>query len=179
MRLKFYRVDKPYTDALRTIDPHITYNNSDHLNTYVGIIFKLDEVEYFAPLTHTTLDNRWHQVPINVTDSDGNIVNKLGTILIHNMIPVYKEVYEEVDVDQLQETDIKRYNLYQEQLNWMNIINNKETITSKAGEVYKVHNSNNHEQKYYLNNILNCKLSELIHGMTEYKQAHANFDNKK
>jgi len=174
MRLKFYRVEKPYTDLLRTIDPHVTNNNSSHLNTYIGIIFEMNEVTYFAPMTHTTLDNKWHQVPVKIINNDGDVVNELGTILLHNMIPVYEEVYEEVDVEQLQTTDIKRYDLYQEQLNWMNIVKNKETILSKAEEIYKVHNSKNHKQKHYLNNILNCKLNELTQGMIEYKMIQAN-----
>ena len=170
MRLKFFRVDNEYTDKLRRIDPHVTHNNDDHENTYVGILLQVEDIKYFAPLTHTTYDNRWHQVPINITNASGQIVNRLGTILLHNMIPVYEDIYDIVDVDALKSTDIARYNLYQEQLNWMNIEINQQTIISKAEEVRRVYTTPTHKQYNYLKNILNCKLIELEREMIEIKK---------
>ena len=72
------------------------------------------------------------------------------------MIPVYDEVYTEVDLDSYREVDIRRYNLYAEQLIWMNETQNKKTIIEKAELTYNVHLDENHPDHYFLNNVLYC-----------------------
>lgn len=171
MRLRFYRVDEDYTDELRKINPKgVTINQSGHVNTYVGILFIINGYKYIAPLTHTTLVNKWHQQPIRIINNLGQNTNNLGTILFHNMIPVYDEVYTEVDLDSYREVDIRRYNLYAEQLIWMNETQNKKTIIEKAELTYNVHLDENHPDHYFLNNVLYCNFSGLENKMSEIIQ---------
>ena|SRR5699024_5432027 len=166
MRLRFYRVEESYTDRLRKISPRgVTENSSSHLNTYIGILFEINNNKYIAPLTSSSKKNKWHQQPINITDSRGNITNKLGTILFHNMIPVSDNsktsFYSEVDLESYKQSDIRRYNLYLEQLAWINETENKETILHKAKETYSVHFDSTSPHHYFLNKVLNCKFSSL------------------
>ena len=174
MRIRFYRVSEWYTDELKKISPFgVTDNNKDHINTYVGILFEIDNIKYIAPLTHTSEKNKWHQQPIIITDKTGKVTNKLGTILFHNMIPVcdnlHDEVYEEVDVDDYRKSDPKRYDLYLEQLQWMNETENKKTIISKANQTYDIHLDSDHPDHSFLNNILHCKFKELEKKMNAMK----------
>lgn len=173
MRLKFYRVEEWYTDELKKVSPSVTDNGEDHVNTYVGILFNINDIDYIAPLTHTTKNSKWHQHPIIIKDQNGRETNRLGTILFHNMIPVCtglaKNTYKEVDLDSYKTTDIKKYNLYSEQLNWMNKLDNKETIINKANKTYNVHTNSEHRDHTFLNDKLGCKFKELEVKMNSLK----------
>lgn len=171
-RLKFYRVSEEYIDYLRNINPNgVTINDSTHINTYIGILFEIDDCEYIVPLTHKSKPNKWHQTPIIIRDANGNERNRLGTILFHNMIPVTELVYTLVDVDSLLVTDPNRYYLYQEQLYWINELSNRTSIISKSEKTYEVHKNSNHPDHDFLTNVLHCQFTTLEQGLMGYLSA--------
>ena len=104
-RLRFYRIKEWYTDKLRIINPHITVNGKSHINTYLGILLEIEGTKFLAPLTHETRQTKFHQQAIITKREDGTTKNRLGTILINKMIPVYDNeddpIYELVDLDSL------------------------------------------------------------------------------
>lgn len=51
-KLKLVIVDSKYCDYLRKIDKRVPYNFSKKENRpFVGVLFNIDEMEYFAPLS--------------------------------------------------------------------------------------------------------------------------------
>lgn len=175
--LYFYRVKEWYTNRLHAINPRgVTLNNHGHINTYVGILVNINDVQYIAPLTHKTKKDKWHQVPIvNVVNNSDE--HKLGTILLHNMIPVYTDnknpVYEKVDMDVLKcgsEDEVKKYNLYQEQLHWINQQKHKTTITDRAKKTYDVFKDTGHPDHSFLINTLFCDFDILETEMRNIQQ---------
>lgn len=172
MRLKLYRAKEWYTDELRKINPQgVTTNNPQHLNTYLGVLVKINGFDYIAPFTHATKTNKWHQQPIIVKNSNGDVTNKLGTILFHNMIPVYEGVYEEVDVDSYKISDPKKYYLYLEQLIWVNTTENKLSILNKAQNTYNIHFDTTHPDYNFLTKTLHCNFKDLEARAKELQQS--------
>ena len=50
--LKIVRVDAEYCDYLREFDSKVTYNKYEKkLRPFIGILFNIDDIEYFAPLS--------------------------------------------------------------------------------------------------------------------------------
>ena len=50
--LKIVKVDSNYCDYLRQFDNKVPYNyNNKELKPFIGILFKVEDVEYFAPLS--------------------------------------------------------------------------------------------------------------------------------
>lgn len=104
----------------------------------MGILFNIEELEYFAPLTspkkkHKTMKNTIDFLKID----DGN----LGAVNFNNMIPVRKKQYKLVDLNQnVKDKSLKKYHkLLQEQLNWLNA--HYLTIISKSYKLYELYNS--------------------------------------
>ena len=173
-RLRFYRIKEWYTDKLRIINPHITVNSKNHINTYLGILLEIDGTKFLAPLTHETRQNKFHQQAIITRREDGTTKNKLGTVLIHNMIPVYDNeddpIYELVDLELLKngsDADKKKYAMYSEQLQWINIEENRMGIKNKAQLTYDTHYDPKNKNNWYLNNKLHCNIDELKQEMNK------------
>ena len=95
--LKIVKVDSDYCNFLRKYDDKVTYNaGKKELRPFLGILFTVDELEYFAPLSspknkHLKLSNTLDLIKIK----DG----KLGVINLNNMIPVTSENYEIFDLN--------------------------------------------------------------------------------
>lgn len=50
--LKIVKVDSKYCDYLRRYDNKVVYNKFDkELRPFIGVLFKIDNIEYFAPLS--------------------------------------------------------------------------------------------------------------------------------
>lgn len=51
INLKIVRVNPDYCDYLRKFDNKVAYNrNEKELRPFIGILFKIDTCQYFAPL---------------------------------------------------------------------------------------------------------------------------------
>lgn len=87
---RIVKVDCDYCDYLRKFDSKVMYNaGSKELRPFIGILFSVDGMEYFAPLSspktkHLNMKNNIDMIKI---DS-----GRLGVINFNNMIPVNKKI---------------------------------------------------------------------------------------
>ena len=52
MNLRIVRVNSDYCDYLRSFDNRVSYNkNEKELRPFIGILFVIEDCEYFAPLS--------------------------------------------------------------------------------------------------------------------------------
>lgn len=134
---KLVKVDTNYCDYLRTFDLKVPYNrNKKEIRPFVGVLFKIKECEYFAPLTspkkkHTSMHNN-----IDFFKIDNG---KLGAINFNNMIPVGKENYKEIDLDKEYDTkeEIQYYTLLSKQVKWLN--DHYNLIINKSFKLYTLY----------------------------------------
>lgn len=134
-KFKLVKVDHQYCDYLRQFDSKVCYNRgSKELRPYIGILFEINNLEYFAPLSspkekHKTMPNQLDIIKIN----DG----KYGIINFNNMIPVQKEYYELLNFNDIKDEKYKY--LLQLQLNWLN--HHAKMIKDKAFFLYNKYKS--------------------------------------
>ena len=108
LRFKIVRVNTQYCDYLRKFDTKVSYNkNEKELRPFIGILFSIENYEYFAPLSspkpkHKTMKNTIDFLKIKN--------GELGAINFNNMIPVKKANYTLVDLNKKYiETDKIKY----------------------------------------------------------------------
>lgn len=129
--LKFYTVDDKYSDYLRKFDANVMSNyNSITERPYVGLLFKINSYNYYAPMTspkpkHLTMKNMLDFEKIN-----GGLY---GAINLNNMIPVNQKVLSYIDINSI--TDIQYKNLLDNQFRWVSKHNRR--IIGKAKKLYK------------------------------------------
>ena len=138
-KLKIVKVDSKYCNYLRKYDSKIPYNAGiKELRPFIGVLFKVNKLEYFAPLSspkpkHLTLKNTIDLIKI----SGG----EYGVINFNNMIPVNKN-YTKFDLSKKYK-DIskkKRIELLNNQLRWLN--ENKKEIYFKSKLLYNLYKEN-------------------------------------
>ena len=127
-------IDYNYCDYLRKFDYRVAYNkNSKLLRPFVGVLFEVNGVKYFAPLSsprpkHLTMFNQMDFMKINE--------GKLGAINFNNMIPLIDGVYQIIDLKK--PTKTKEEQKYQEllshQLDWLN--SNRIQMQNRANKLY-------------------------------------------
>ena len=136
-KLDFYTIQDDYIAYLSTYDKRVCYNKN-HKRPYIGIIFKVYNINYFAPFTspkpkHKTMNRAIDYIKID----NGN----LGLINLNNMIPVSLDLCEKIKVK-----DVKndKYNiLIQKQYKQCNKKDNYEDIIKSARRLYHFVTNNN------------------------------------
>ena len=139
INLKIVRVNSEYCDYLRKYDNKVAYNkNEKELRPFIGILFKIDVYEYFAPLSspktkHINMKNTLDFLKIK----DG----ELGAVNFNNMIPVNEDNYVLINLNKrkLNEQEIKYQNLLKEQLKWLN--KNYNQVKNKSFRLYELYNN--------------------------------------
>ena len=136
-KIQIVKIDSNYCDYLRQYDNRVPYNAGiKELRPFIGILFKVENCEYFAPLSspkpkHSKLLNTLDVIKI----ADG----KLGIINFNNMIPVSNDVIQKLDIrpsssDTPKEREYKE--LLNNQLDWCN--DNIDNIIKKANKLYRL-----------------------------------------
>lgn len=136
------KVDSKYCDFLRKYENKVPYNAGEkELRPFVGILFNIGNCEYFVPLSspkpkHSRLANTLNLIKIDN--------GKLGVINFNNMIPVNKNNYNIIDLNEKTNDKNKsaRILLLKNQLRWLN--KNRVDIYEKSSNLYKK----------YVNNLL-------------------------
>ena len=88
--MKFYTISNSYIDFLKSIDRKVP-NHYGGRKPFIGVVLEVNDHKYFAPLTSYKAkqgrikDNLPTIVKLH---ERSNPSNKLGMILINNMIPV-------------------------------------------------------------------------------------------
>ena len=136
MKFKIVRIDYNYCNYLRKYENKVSYNDGrKELRPFVGILFLIDEMEYFAPLSshkrkHFKLNNNIDLVKID----KGN----LGVINLNNMIPVCSNNYFVIDLNNpIDEFEKKYFLLLRNQLRFLN--KEKDIILKKAFNLYNLY----------------------------------------
>ena len=138
--LLIVRIDSKYCDYLRKFDHRVSYNkNQKQLRPFIGILFKIDKWEYFAPLTspkpkHLNMHNTVDFLRINK--------GIWGAINFNNMIPVTSNNYQVINLNKKCQSfvELQYYELLKNQYNWLN--KNKLEIMKKAKKLYTLYTKN-------------------------------------
>lgn len=137
---KIVRIDTDYCDYLRKFDTKVIYNKgSKKLRPFIGILFKINKWEYFAPLSSPKPK---HKSMRNTLDFFKIKNGELGAINFNNMIPVTKNNYIEIDLyaDALNKEEQKYQKMLKEQLAWLNA--NKNQIRNRSYKLYQKYKAN-------------------------------------
>ena len=158
--INLYKVSDRYLNYLQQFDSRVSSHNSTEGGTYVGTILKTtDGILYFVPLSsykpnkEARMRNR-QQITIYLYE-DGNNNNKLGYLLLNNMIPVPGTELTLVDLSN-QSIPKNRMMLLQQ----IYIRKNSEKIKRKAAVVYRKQIEGN---PYFRNWCCDFKLLEEKH----------------
>lgn len=82
--MQFYNIKDDYIQFLRTFDTKVAENKHES-RPYVGVVFQIGVIEYYAPFTSPKLK---HQKMKNGKDFRKIKQGKYGAINFNNMIPV-------------------------------------------------------------------------------------------
>lgn len=137
--LKIVRVDSDYCDYLRKYDSKVMYNkNEKELRPFIGLLFKIDTCEYFAPLSSPKPK---HEKMKNTIDFFKIKEGKLGAVNFNNMIPVNERNYSLINLNRkdLSSDELKYQKLLQEQLDWLN--SNYIQVRNKSSKLYELYNN--------------------------------------
>lgn len=137
LNLKIVRVDSEYCDYLRRFDNKVAYNKYEkELRPFIGVLFKIDKCEYFAPLSSPKPK---HLKMKNTVDFFKIKNGELGAVNFNNMIPVSKDNYSLVDLNKetLTISELKYQKLLREQLTWLNA--NYHQVKNKSFKLYELY----------------------------------------
>lgn len=135
MKLKFYTVREEYTNYLRIYDSRVPYTFEEKSKRpFVGIVFKINNINYFAPLSspklkHKTMKNQIDFIKINS--------GEYGAINLNNMIPIELNQCKLIDIiinNKDNKDDIMYKNLLINQIDWCN--KNIEKILKATSKIY-------------------------------------------
>ncbi|MEG2457879.1 MAG: type III toxin-antitoxin system ToxN/AbiQ family toxin [Bacilli bacterium] len=134
-KLKIAKISTDYCEYLRKYDNKVSYNKGKkELRPFVGILFTINNCEYFAPLSSPKEKHLKMNNTIDFLKIDNG---KLGAVNFNNMIPVHSNNYKIIklyDKDNLI-LDKKYQHLLLEQYTWLN--ENYIQIKNKSCFLYK------------------------------------------
>lgn len=139
LNLKIVRVNSDYCDYLRKYDNKVSYNKFEkELRPFIGILFKIDVCEYFAPLSSPKSK---HKKMKNTVDFFKIKNGELGAVNFNNMIPVNEKNYTLVDLNKeaLTLSELKYQRLLRQQLAWLNA--NYHQVKNKSFKLYQLYNN--------------------------------------
>lgn len=90
MNIKFYEIDNSYIDYLAQFAPHLFHNsqqNQQNNRKYIGILFSINNFDYFAPLSSFKSKHEHMQESMDFIK-----VGNYAVINLNNMFPA-KAVY--------------------------------------------------------------------------------------
>ncbi len=120
INLRIVKVNPSYCDYLREFDNKVSYNkNKKDLRPFIGILFKIEDLEYFALLSSPKPK---HKQMKNKMDFSKIKNGELGAVNFNNMIPVDKEYYNVINLNKkiTNLEQLKYQKLLREQLDWLN-----------------------------------------------------------
>ena len=159
MRLSFYEVTTEYCNYLRKNDHRVPYNMDEKRNRpFVGIVFTIGELKYFAPLSSPKPKHKNMKEQIDFIKIKNGI---WGAINLNNMIPVVMDELRKIELhisEEDSEDTINYKKLLANQLTWCN--SNREKIVKQASKLYNLINSGNATHNL-LNRCCNFKKLEI------------------
>lgn len=142
---KIVKVDSKYCDYLRQFDNRVAYNaGSKEMRPFIGILFVVNDCEYFAPLSSPKVKHIHMKNNLDVVKIDkGNY----GVVNFNNMIPVTPNNYELFDLNATPKDtyELKWQNLLKTQLLWLN--KNIKNVKGKAFNLYDKYRNNKLDER--------------------------------
>lgn len=177
----FYNVKDEYINYLREIESRVMLNKQElHCRPYVGFVLNVNEKDYLVPLSSQILKtskvtmvipNTFTQVQLANSELMSELPEKISTIKFNNMIPVYPEVIEKINISKLNQTprDLQYKDLLLKEILFCNDGENKNRIIKKANETYAI--KTNPKPKTYLKEIIDscCDFKKLEDQMDRYR----------
>ena len=160
-KLSLFKVNNCYCNFLREYDyrvtdnRYVTYKNN---RPYIGVVFTVDNVYYFAPLSSPKAKHR--TMPNNMLDCIKIQNGNYGVINLNNMIPVNLKDIKIIDLQRPNKDNFDDINILKNQYYWCNKPNNIKKIKKNARLVYDIKISNNQIHKKLLNRTCDFKLLE-------------------
>ncbi len=127
--LKICKIKESYIEFLRNLDDKVLYNKNQ-TRPYIGILFNIGDVKYFAPLASPKNKHLNMKDKIDFIKIDNG---KLGAINLNNMIPVISLVVLDFNIENVNNSLYR--NLLYNQLEYIN--KNNKNIVKKATLLYK------------------------------------------
>lgn len=107
MELYLYQIDVDYVEALHRLDSRVEYHHGEHDKPYVGIILKINNIDYFVPLSSPKRKHdRMNENPtfMKIKQNNGRL---LAVLNLNNMIPVPKDHYSIINFEELSDQNYK------------------------------------------------------------------------
>ena len=134
--IKLYEINAEYIDYLAPHAPHLFHNKKDtqlHARKYIGIVLKVNDIDYFAPLSSFKDKHK------RMKDSlDFIKIKNYAVINLNNMFPVPENQCKYVDISKEKDQNYK--NLLNAEYRFIKSI--QEKIRKNAQNVYR-HKINN------------------------------------
>ena len=169
--MQFYYINSDYINYLKQTDSKNVQNNYEgakNQKPYVGILLKVKNHDYFAPLSSDKSGKYAKIKKSNPTvyklKTHNN--NYLGVIKINNMIPVKKENITLIDISKIEDEPYKK--LLNTQRGIIN--DNKKEIQQRAESLYDL--VANKKNSFYSN--ISAKFKELEKACDNYQQKQVN-----
>lgn len=126
--MKLYVIEDEYVQYLSQYDKLVAFNKGKK-RPYVGIVFKINEMQYFAPLySPKPQHSKYKENPSFIKIKEG----ELGIIRFSTMIPVPSECVKLLEFDKQEE---KYKILLRQQIIYIN--QNEDKILKKANSLYR------------------------------------------
>ncbi len=132
--LSIYTIDPKYLTYLSQYDINVKRNHGEHNRPFVGIVFSIHGIGYFAPLGHPRPKHQRMHDGIDFVKIAGGY---LGVINLNNMIPVMDGNLKKADIKDypfLPLKERKYRTLLGDQLLWIN--RHSDRIISKAEKLH-------------------------------------------
>lgn len=161
--MQLVTIEQKYTDYLRQFDNRVSKNiDITYVRPYLGILFKVQEKEYFAPLTSSGKGKKLKDNPKIESTTFFPIDNcNLGGINLNNMIPVIPGVYKHFDIEN---EPTQRKIFLQKQVRFLR--KKEDYIIKKAKKLYNLKISGNLFSNY---DSVTCDFKLLEEKATQYK----------
>lgn len=138
-KLNFYEVDKEYISYLKNFEPKIpNISYSTHDKFVCGVILKIDNIKYFAPISSYKIPQRTNFIIRNENNTP------ISSIRFSYMFPSPDEA---IKLKDFSNEEYRYRRLLMTELNYCN--NNANQIYDKAKVVYNIGCNKDH----YLNNL--------------------------
>lgn len=132
---KLVIIKSEYCEYLRVFDNRVMYNtNKKASRPFVGILFEINNYNYFAPLSSPKPKHLKMKNNIDFYKIDGG---KLGAINLNNMIPVPKGQFKYIDTNRrcVNPNEQMYQNLLKKQLRFLN--REGKRLKNKALKLYE------------------------------------------
>ena len=133
-KLMLVKLNSNYCDYLRQFDNKVPYNyNEKELRPFIGVLFRIDNLMYFAPLSSTKAKHLKLKSKLYFLKIDNG---KLDAINFNNMLPVTNKNNINIDLNKkcLTKTEEKYVKLLSEQIFWLN--RNSEKLYGRSKKLY-------------------------------------------